>query len=51
MNHGTEPFVVKQGDRIAQLVIAKHERVDWVEVEELSETNRGAGGFGHTGSI
>ena len=51
INHGTEPFVVEQGDRIAQLVIAKHERVDWLEVEELSETNRGDGGFGSTGSI
>ena len=51
INHGTEPFVVEQGDRIAQLVIAKHERVDWVEFTELSETNRGDGGFGSTGSI
>lgn len=51
INHGTEPFKVEQGDRIAQLVIAKHERVDWLEVEELSETNRGDGGFGSTGSI
>lgn len=51
INHGTEPFIVEQGDRIAQLVIAKHERVDWLEVEELSETNRGDGGFGSTGSI
>ena len=50
INHGTEPFVVEQGDRIAQLVIAKHERVDWEEVEELESTERGLGGFGHTGS-
>ena len=42
-------FVIKSGDRIAQLVIAKHEQMDVVEVETLSETERGAGGFGHTG--
>ena len=51
INHGTEPFIVEQGDRIAQLVIAKHERVDWIEVAELNETYRGDGGFGSTGSI
>ena len=51
INHGTEPFIVEQGDRIAQLVIAKHERVDWIEVAELNETHRGDGGFGSTGSI
>ena len=42
-------FVIKSGDRIAQLVVAKHEQMDVVEVETLSETERGAGGFGHTG--
>jgi dUTP pyrophosphatase len=42
-------FVVQDGERIAQLVIAKHERVEWQPVEELTETGRGAGGFGHTG--
>ena len=42
-------FVIKSGDRIAQLVIAKHEQPEVVEVEVLSETERGAGGFGHTG--
>ena len=42
-------FVIKSGDRIAQLVIAKHEKMEVVEVETLSETERGAGGFGHTG--
>ena len=50
INHGKEPFKVCTGDRIAQLVIAKHERVDFVEVNVLTETDRGAGGFGHTGS-
>ena len=42
-------FVIKSGERIAQLVIAKHEQMEVVEVETLSETERGAGGFGHTG--
>jgi deoxyuridine 5''-triphosphate nucleotidohydrolase (dut) len=42
-------FVIKSGDRIAQLVIAKHEQPEIVEVQSLSETERGAGGFGHTG--
>ena len=42
-------FVIKSGDRIAQLVIAKHEQPEVVEVQVLSETERGAGGFGHTG--
>ncbi len=49
INHGKEPFTVKKGDRIAQMVIAKYERVDFVEVDSLSDTERGAGGFGHTG--
>ncbi|WAC60268.1 dUTP diphosphatase [Brevundimonas sp. SL130] len=48
-NIGPEPFVIRRGERIAQLVIAKHERADWVEVEELDETARGTGGFGSTG--
>ncbi|NHM07809.1 dUTP diphosphatase [Flavobacterium sp. CYK-4] len=49
VNLSNEPFVVENGERIAQLVIAKHERAEWVEVETLSETSRGAGGFGSTG--
>ncbi|NBB64462.1 dUTP diphosphatase [Pseudomonas sp. ODNR1LW] len=48
-NIGAEPFVIRRGERIAQLVIAKHERADWVEVQELDETARGVGGFGSTG--
>ena len=51
MNCGTEPFEVLQGDRIAQLVIAKHEQAQFIPVDELNETSRGAGGFGSTGSI
>ena len=48
-NLSTETFVVENGERIAQMVIAKHERAEWIEVEILSETERGAGGFGSTG--
>ncbi len=48
-NYGKNDFIVKRGDRIAQMVIAKYERVDWIEADQLSETKRGAGGFGHTG--
>ena len=49
MNAGAEPFVVKRGDRIAQLVIAPVAKVQWEEVEALDDTERGSGGFGHTG--
>jgi dUTP pyrophosphatase len=49
VNLSAEDFVVENGERIAQLVIAKHERAEWIEVETLSETTRGAGGFGSTG--
>lgn len=48
-NFGKEPFTVKRGDRIAQFVFAKYERVSLIEVEKLSETTRGIGGFGSTG--
>ncbi|PZU01225.1 dUTP diphosphatase [Brevundimonas sp.] len=48
-NIGAEPFVIRRGERIAQLVIARHERADWIEVETLDETARGTGGFGSTG--
>ena len=49
VNLSNEDFTIENGERIAQLVIAKHERAEWIEVEELSETSRGAGGFGSTG--
>ena len=49
VNLSAEPFVIKNGERVAQMVIAKHEQVSWSEVETLDETVRGAGGFGHTG--
>lgn len=50
VNLSNEPFTVENGERVAQLVIAKHERADWVVVDELSETARGEGGFGSTGT-
>ncbi len=49
VNLSNEVFEIKPGERIAQLVIARHERAEWEQVEELSETGRGAGGFGSTG--
>lgn len=48
-NISNEDFIIENGERIAQLVIAKHERAEWISVEELSETSRGEGGFGSTG--
>lgn len=49
VNLSKEKFVIEDGERIAQMVIAAHEQAEWVEVEELSDTDRGAGGFGSTG--
>src|SRR5262245_43632846 len=49
INHGPNPFVVKRGDRIAQLLVAPVARVRWEVVEALPDTPRGSGGFGHTG--
>lgn len=49
VNLSSEPFVIENGERIAQLVIAKHERAQWEESIQLSETSRGEGGFGSTG--
>lgn len=49
VNLSTEPFTINNGDRIAQLVVSKYERVEWVEVDDLDETSRGSGGFGSTG--
>ena len=49
VNLSNTPFVIEDGERVAQLVIAKHEQAEWVLVEELAETERGAGGFGSTG--
>ena len=49
INLSVEDFVIEDGERIAQMIIARHEQVKWEEVEVLSDTERGAGGFGHTG--
>ena len=49
INLSNEDFVIKNGDRIAQMVIAKYEKALWQQVDSLSETHRGEGGFGHTG--
>ena len=49
VNLSGEPFVIERGERIAQLVLAKHEVIEWEEAAELAESERGAGGFGSTG--
>ena len=49
MNISNEPFEVRDGERIAQMVIARYEQVEWEPAESLDATERGAGGFGHTG--
>ena len=50
VNLSDEPFLIADGERIAQMVIARHEQAEWEPVEVLSETERGAGGFGHSGT-
>lgn len=49
VNLSQEPFVIEDGERIAQMVIARHEQLEWEAVDVLSETERGTGGFGHSG--
>ena len=49
INHGQEPFVIRRGERIAQIIIARHEQAEVMEVDGLDDTVRGAGGFGSTG--
>lgn len=51
INLSSTPFVIEDGERICQMVIAQHAHVEWQEVDSLDETERGAGGFGHTGKI
>lgn len=51
VNLSNETFVVKNGERICQMVIAKYEKVEWEETDNLDDTERGEGGFGHTGSL
>jgi dUTP pyrophosphatase len=50
-NLSQEDFVISSGDRIAQMVISKHENAEWIEVDQLIETKRGSGGFGSTGTL
>ena len=50
VNLSNTPFVINDGERICQMVVARHERVEWILSEQLTETVRGAGGFGHTGN-
>ena len=50
VNLGHEPFIINPGERIAQMVVARHERVEWVPVDDLEQSERGAGGFGSTGT-
>ncbi|OFX68413.1 MAG: deoxyuridine 5'-triphosphate nucleotidohydrolase [Bacteroidetes bacterium GWE2_29_8] len=49
INLSKEEFVIENGERIAQMIVAEHSKVEWVETDDLEQTNRGAGGFGHTG--
>lgn len=49
INHGSEPFVIAPGERVAQMIIARFARVEWQEAAELACSSRGEGGFGHTG--
>ena len=49
INLSQDDFVINDGERIAQMIIARHEQAEWIQVETLDETERGAGGFGHTG--
>ena len=49
INLSQQPFTINDGERIAQMIIARHEQAELVEVETLDETERGAGGYGHTG--
>ena len=49
VNLSEEPFIVNDGERIAQMVIARHEQAEWEQVDVLDQTERGAGGFGHSG--
>lgn len=50
INLSTEEQVIEDGERVAQMIIAKYERIDWKPVKELDDTERGAGGFGHSGT-
>lgn len=49
INLSSEPFIIEDGERICQIVIARHETIEWIETDNLNDTERGSGGFGHTG--
>jgi dUTP pyrophosphatase len=49
INLSSDDFIIKDGERICQMIIAKHEKAEWISVDNLMETERGKGGFGHTG--
>ena len=49
INLSNEPFIINDGERICQMIVSRHERVEWIPSEQLTETVRGGGGFGHTG--
>ncbi|MCE5347947.1 MAG: dUTP diphosphatase [Bacteroidales bacterium] len=51
INLSDKDFIIRDGERICQMIIAKHEKAEWVSVERLLETERGKGGFGHTGKL
>lgn len=50
INLSGEDFIIRDGERIAQMIISRHEKAEWMEVEELNKTSRGKGGFGHSGT-
>lgn len=50
VNLSTDDYIIEDGERIAQMIISRHEKAEWIEVEALNETDRGAGGFGHSGT-
>ncbi len=50
INLSGQDFIIQDGERIAQMIISRHETAEWIEVEELNETSRGEGGFGHSGT-
>jgi dUTP pyrophosphatase len=50
INHGAKPFTIEHGERIAQLVLARYEQINWKETENLPSSDRGTGGFGSTGT-
>jgi len=50
INLSQDSVVIEDGERVAQMIIARHERAEWIQVEELKESGRGVGGFGHTGT-